>query len=44
MAFGAALLAGGCDLNHASVLDPKGPIMVGGSFWITLDLQNRMSM
>ena len=26
MAFGAALLGNGCDLSHAPVLDPKGPI------------------
>ena len=26
MAVGAALLAGACDLRHAAVLDPKGPI------------------
>jgi cytochrome o ubiquinol oxidase subunit 2 len=26
LAFGAALLAGGCDLSNAPVLDPKGPI------------------
>src|ERR1700704_6382248 len=26
MAFGAALLGSGCDLSHAPVLDPKGPI------------------
>ena len=26
MAFGAALLGGGCELRHAAILDPKGPI------------------
>jgi cytochrome o ubiquinol oxidase subunit 2 len=26
IAFGAALLSSGCDLSHAPVLDPKGPI------------------
>ena len=26
MVFGAALLAGACDLRRSAVLDPKGPI------------------